>query len=145
MNFHIIYYLVYMLIMQVHHDSGCMPIPIRRYDSGHISWFWLHFLITVDVMTPITHHSSDRWACCMSYNLSCERLRMTVLDDCSILQPRHLVRSRLGETYDSINVQKLSISRLRIFKLSGHVSYDQWQIHWYWFFKLCLTICIIYF
>jgi hypothetical protein len=29
---------------------------------------------------------------------------MAGLDDCSILQPRHLVESRLGGTHDSINV-----------------------------------------
>jgi hypothetical protein len=43
----------------------------------------------------------------MSYHLSCERLRMTGLDDCSILQPGHLVGSRLRGMYDSISVQNL--------------------------------------
>jgi hypothetical protein len=32
---------------------------------------------------------------------------MAELDDCSILQPEHLVRNRLGGTYDSINVHNL--------------------------------------
>jgi hypothetical protein len=50
-------------------------------------------------MTPV----NDRTA----YHLSGERLRMVGLDDCSILQPRHLVRNRLGGTHDSINVQNL--------------------------------------
>jgi hypothetical protein len=40
--------------------------------------------------------------------LSCERLHMAGLDDCNILQPGHLVRSKLGVTHDSINIQKLS-------------------------------------
>jgi hypothetical protein len=39
--------------------------------------------------------------------LSCERLRMTGLDECSILQPEHLVKNRLEGTHDSINVQNL--------------------------------------
>jgi hypothetical protein len=39
--------------------------------------------------------------------LSCERLHMVGLDDCSILQFRHLVESRLGGTHDSISVQNL--------------------------------------
>jgi hypothetical protein len=40
--------------------------------------------------------------------LSCERLHIAGLDDCSILQPRHLVGSRLGGTHDLINNQNLS-------------------------------------
>jgi hypothetical protein len=48
--------------------------------------------------------------------LSCERLRMVGLDDCSLLQPRHLVGSRLGETHDMINIQNLSISWLHMLK-----------------------------
>jgi hypothetical protein len=32
--------------------------------------------------------------------LSCERLRMAGLDDCNILQPGHLVESRLGGAHD---------------------------------------------
>jgi hypothetical protein len=39
--------------------------------------------------------------------LSCERLYMARLDDCSILQPGHLVKNRLGGTHDSISVQNL--------------------------------------
>jgi hypothetical protein len=49
----------------------------------------------------------SRWARCMSYHLSCEKHRMAGLDDCSILQLRHLVRNRLGGTHDSISVQNL--------------------------------------
>jgi hypothetical protein len=41
---------------------------------------------------------------------------MAGLDDYSILQPRHLVESRLGGMHDSLSVQNLSISRLRMFK-----------------------------
>jgi hypothetical protein len=40
--------------------------------------------------------------------LSCERLRMVELDDCSILQPGHLVESRLGGMHDPISVQNLN-------------------------------------
>jgi hypothetical protein len=39
--------------------------------------------------------------------LSCERLHMAKLDDCSILQPRHLVQNRLGGMHDSISIQTL--------------------------------------
>jgi hypothetical protein len=48
--------------------------------------------------------------------LSYERLHMAGLDDCSILQPGHFVRSRLGGTYDLISAQNLSISWLRMLK-----------------------------
>jgi hypothetical protein len=48
--------------------------------------------------------------------LSYERLHMARLDDCSILQPGYLVRSRLGGTHDLISIQKLSISRLHMLK-----------------------------
>jgi hypothetical protein len=40
----------------------------------------------------------------MSYHLSCERHRMAELDDYNILQPEHLVGSRLGGMHDSFNV-----------------------------------------
>jgi hypothetical protein len=39
--------------------------------------------------------------------LSSERLCMTRLDDCSTLQPRNLVRNRLGGTHDLIIIQNL--------------------------------------
>jgi hypothetical protein len=47
------------------------------------------------------------YLCKQHLYLSCERLRMAGLDDCSILQPRHLVRNRLGGMHDSISVQNL--------------------------------------
>jgi hypothetical protein len=52
----------------------------------------------------------------MSYHPGYERFRMAGLDDCSILQPGHLVGSRLGGTHDSFSIQNLSISWLRMFK-----------------------------
>jgi hypothetical protein len=90
--------------------------PVGRHDFGCISWLQTHFPIPVDIMTPVAHHGSGRWACRMSYHLSCERLRMAGLDDYSILQPGHLVGSRLGGTHDSFSVQNLNIARLRKFK-----------------------------
>jgi hypothetical protein len=45
----------------------------------------------------------------LSYHLSCERLHMVRLDDCSILQAGHLVGNRLGGTHDSISVQNLKL------------------------------------
>jgi hypothetical protein len=53
---------------------------------------------------------------CNDMCLSYETLRMTGLDDCNILQPRHLVRSRLGGTHDLISIQNINISRLRMLK-----------------------------
>jgi hypothetical protein len=38
--------------------------------------------------------------CKQHLHLRCERLRMAGLDDCSILQPRHLVENRLGGMHD---------------------------------------------
>jgi hypothetical protein len=121
--------------MQVSHDSGRMPNSgqktwLRSYarlwlddmtsaiypDSDRpsqlrsTSWLWSYLL------TSVVHPDFHRWACRMSYHLSCERLRMVGLDDCSILQPRHLVGSRLGGTHESFNIQNLSISWLRMFK-----------------------------
>jgi hypothetical protein len=71
------------------------------------AWLRSHVQTPVDVMTLTAHHGSDRWACHMYYHLSYEKLRMAGLDDCSILHPKHLVRSRLGGTHDSISVQNL--------------------------------------
>jgi hypothetical protein len=52
----------------------------------------------------------------MSYHLSCERIHMAGLDNGSILQPGHLVGSRLGGMHDSFNIQNLSFSWLHMFK-----------------------------
>jgi hypothetical protein len=41
---------------------------------------------------------------------------MANLDDCNILQLRHLVGSRLSRVHDSINVQNLNILWLHILK-----------------------------
>jgi hypothetical protein len=50
-NFHIIYYPLYILIMQVYHDSGRMCDFGRMPDSGHISRLRSHFLTSVDITT----------------------------------------------------------------------------------------------
>jgi hypothetical protein len=84
-----------MLIMQVYHDSG----RTSRLRSTLQLWTYL--------LTPVAHHGSGRWACRLSYHLSCERLRIAGLDDCSILQPKHLVGNRLGGTHDLISAQSL--------------------------------------
>jgi hypothetical protein len=91
------------------------PTPVERHDSDCISWLRLTSQLRSYLPTPVAHHGSGRWACCMSYHLSCERICMIGLDDCSILQPEHLVRSRLGETHDSFSVQNLNISWLLMF------------------------------
>jgi hypothetical protein len=46
--------------------------------------------------------------------LSCERVCMARLDEDNILPLGHLVRSRLGGTHDSISIQNLGISQLRM-------------------------------
>jgi hypothetical protein len=98
------------------------PIPIGRYDSGcipnsgHISQHRSHFLTSVDIMTPVVHHSSGRWACHKSYQLICERLRMVELDDCSTLQLEHLVGSNLSRAHDLFSIRNLITLRLCMFK-----------------------------
>jgi hypothetical protein len=47
---------------------------------------------------------------------SCIRNINTGLDDYIILEPEHLVGSRLGGMHDSSSIQNLIISRLRMFK-----------------------------
>jgi hypothetical protein len=93
----------------------CLTL-VGRYDSGHISRLRSQFPTLVNIMTPVVHHGSGRWACHMSYHLIYQRLRMTGLDDCNILQLRHLVGSGLWGMHDSFSVQNLSISRLHMFK-----------------------------
>jgi hypothetical protein len=125
-----------MLIMQVFSDSGRMPdsgrktrlrsyaqlwsedmtpvicsTPVEYPDSRCTSWFRLTSRLWSYLLTPVAHHGSGRWACHMSYHLSYERLRMAELGDCNILQPRHLVKSRLGGMHDSFSIQNLNISR----------------------------------
>jgi hypothetical protein len=85
-------------------------------NSGHTFWLRSTSRLWSYLLTPITHHSSGRWANRMSYHLSCERFRMVGLDDYNILQPGHLVRSRLGGMHDSFSVQNISISRLCMFE-----------------------------
>jgi hypothetical protein len=58
---------------------------VGRYDSGHTSRLRPTSRLWSNLLTPVVHHSSSRWACCMSYHLSCERLRMVGLNDYSIL------------------------------------------------------------
>jgi hypothetical protein len=60
--------------------------------------------------------------------LVCERLHMAGLDNYNILQLGHLVISILRGMHDSISVQNLSISWLRMLKQSDHVMHDQ-QTH----------------
>jgi hypothetical protein len=109
-NFYIIYYSLYMLIMQVYYDSNHMrdfdPMP----DSDRKIWLQSYILTPVDVTTSdISSDSSctsQLWSMSvpLSYHLSYKRFCMTGLDDCSILQPRHLVWNILGWMYDSINI-----------------------------------------
>jgi hypothetical protein len=90
--------------------------PVAYLDSGRTSWLRSTSRLRSYLLTPVVHHDSGRWVCHMSYNLSCERHHMARLDDYSILQLGHLVRSRLGGTYGSFSIWNLSISRLRMFK-----------------------------
>jgi hypothetical protein len=130
-----------MLIMQVYHDSSHMPdsdqkmrlrsyarlwsyaqlrsedmTPVVYLDSGRTFRFLLTSWLQSYLLTLVVHQDYGRWAWCMSYHHSCERLCMARLDNCSILQPGHLVRSRLVGTHDSFIIQNLSISQLCMFK-----------------------------
>jgi hypothetical protein len=68
-------------------------------------------------------HLCFRYANNISY-LSCKRLRMAGLDDCNILQLKHLVESMLGGMHDSFSILNLSIAWLHKFKcqIMCHVS-----------------------
>jgi hypothetical protein len=111
--FHIIYYSLYMLIMQVYHDSGCIHGFGHMPYSGQKIWLRSYILTSVDVTTldvsPDSGYASNsgQWVRRLSYHLSYERLCMAGLDVYSILQLGHLVRNRLGGTHDSISVQNL--------------------------------------
>jgi hypothetical protein len=87
--------------------TSVCPTPAKRYDPGCISQLRSMSQLQTSLQTPVAHHDSGQWAHCMSYHLSCERLRMAGLEDYSILQPWHLVRNKLGGMYDSISVQNL--------------------------------------
>jgi hypothetical protein len=127
-HFHIIYYPLYMLIIWYLTTPIVCLTPARWYDSGCISWLRSHLPTPVDVTTSVTHHSSGRCACHMSYHLSYERLRMARLDDYIILQPGHLVGSRLGGTHDSFSVwNHKHLTALHV-QVSGHVPRDQWTL-----------------
>jgi hypothetical protein len=53
-NFHIIYYLLYMLIIQVYHDSRCMRDFGRMLDSGR------KIRLRLYIPTPVSLSDSDR-------------------------------------------------------------------------------------
>jgi hypothetical protein len=108
-----------MLIRQVHHDSdhihdfSCMSdsgrkIRLRLYiltlvvlpDFSYTTRFWSMSRLWLHIMAP-----TNECAACLT--TSDVRLHMAGLDDCNILQPRHLVQSRLGGTHDSISIQNL--------------------------------------
>jgi hypothetical protein len=84
-KFHIIYYSLYMLIMQVYHDFGHMHKFDRMPDSSRMSRLRSTSELRTSLLTPVAHHDSGQWACHLSYHLSCERLRIARQDDCSIL------------------------------------------------------------
>jgi hypothetical protein len=69
----------------------------------------LHYVLTYVSYNEILSllHLLYSYANNISY-LSCERLCMARLNDYNILQPRHIVGSRLGGMHDLINVQNLS-------------------------------------
>jgi hypothetical protein len=90
--------------------------PIIYPNSGCTSQLRSTSWLLSYLLTPVTHHDSGRWACRMSCQLICERLHMAELDDCNILQLKHLVRSNLSRVHDLFSVQNLSISRLHMFK-----------------------------
>jgi hypothetical protein len=88
----------------VHLDLVDDMTPVISLNSAHTSWLWLTIWLRSDLLTPIAHHGSGRWACYMSYHFSCERHCMVGLDDYNILHSGHLVGSRLGGTHDSFSI-----------------------------------------
>jgi hypothetical protein len=67
-NFHIIYYPLYMLILQVYHNSGRLRDFGRMPDSGRISRLRSHFLTPVNIATSDVSPNSCRtsWLWSMS-------------------------------------------------------------------------------
>jgi hypothetical protein len=92
-------------------------LPTTSTLEANTSVKGLHYVliyVSYNEMLPLLH-----LCYCYANNISylcCERLRMAGLDDCSILQPGHLVQSRLEGMYDLFSVQNLSISWLCKFK-----------------------------
>jgi hypothetical protein len=54
-------------------------------DSGRPSRLRSTSQLRTYLLTPVAHHSFSQWARRLSYHLSCEKLHMAGLDDCSIL------------------------------------------------------------
>jgi hypothetical protein len=102
-NFYIIYYPLYMLIMQAH------------LDSGDTSWLWSHFWAPVDIMTPAVSLDFD----CASLLRSMSTPPILPPQLWNILHGRarwlqhliagHLVRNRLGGTHNLFSVQNLKL------------------------------------
>jgi hypothetical protein len=55
-------------------------------------------------MTLVTRHGSGQSVYRMSYQLTCERLRMVELDDYIVLYLKHLVESRMCRRHDSVSI-----------------------------------------
>jgi hypothetical protein len=139
MSFHIIYYPLYMFIMQVYHDFnrmrdfGCLP------DSGRKIWLWSYILTPIDVMTQVVSPNSGRASRLRSMSvphvlppqqwktLHCRARWLQHLTTHSLswkqtrrdawlnqhLKPQHLTASHVQE--------------------SGHVPCDQWTLSPTWF------------
>jgi hypothetical protein len=103
---------------------GSPPNPCNTSRLRSTTWLWLYLL------TLVAHHDSGRWADRISYHLICERLHMAGLDNYSILQPWHLVGSRLGGMRDLVSVRNLSISRLRLFKCQAMCRATNGHLAW---------------
>jgi hypothetical protein len=76
-KFHIIYYLVYMLIMQVYHDNGHMHNSSRMPDSGRDEDINTSATIipSIEILGPITrsraqqlNHQVNSFLCSSAYN-----------------------------------------------------------------------------
>jgi hypothetical protein len=60
MNFHIIYYPLYMLIMHVSHNSDRMPDSSHMPESGRKRRLWSEDVTPVVCSTPARRHDSGR-------------------------------------------------------------------------------------
>jgi hypothetical protein len=74
--FHIIYYSLYMLIMEVYHDSGCMPDFGRMPDSDQKIWLW-SYISTLVALSDFSRRYNFE---CLSWLRMCI---MTPVNECA--------------------------------------------------------------
>jgi hypothetical protein len=79
-------------------------LPAASAHAVHTSVRGLHYVL---IHVSYNEILFPMYFCEHHLRLTCERICMARLDDCSILQPKHLVRNRLGGMQDLISIQNL--------------------------------------